>query len=196
MMIVNKDRKVADPRDVAYILNIRDVLAAQNYPQILSHVDCVNRYGITLFVELGMYMGGTLPHLIPNLVLDDRFSYLGFEILPEAVKPQIKAFASTNPRCQVILGDMFKYIDLVAEKIAASAGPAYIFCDGGNKPKELITFSKLMRVGDIISVHDWTEDQTGEITDRDIEQLSDDFETLDEEWRWGLIWLPTFIKVR
>ena len=194
--VIIRTRKAVDLYEFNYDMNINDIGTAQGYAQIWSHIDCVNRYKIKLFVELGVYMGGTLPYLIPNLMLDDSFKYLGFEILSGTVKPQIMAFSESHPRCQIIIDDMFNHLKLVEDAIRDAGGPVYIFCDGGNKPKELLTFSKLMRRGDIISVHDWTEDQSGEITDRDIAKLGDEFAPLDEAWRWGIVWLPTFMKVK
>ena len=190
-------RKGFELQEISYNMNVLDVLAAQQPAQILSHIDIINRYKIRLFVELGTYMGGGLVHVIPNLILDRNFSYIGYEILPEKVNNKILAFASEHPRCEIILQDMFiaYNLDVVSEAIASTRGCVYVFCDGGNKPKELETFSKFLRVGDIISVHDYVEDQTGEVTDQDLEKLGDDFAPLDEELRKNILWMPTFIKV-
>ncbi|MCK5346822.1 MAG: hypothetical protein KAR20_25615 [Candidatus Heimdallarchaeota archaeon] len=190
-------RKGFELQEISYNMNVLDVLAAQQPAQILSHTDIINRYKIKLFVELGTYMGGGLVHVIPNLILDQNFSYIGYEILPEKVNNKILAFASEHPRCEIVLQDMFIAYNLgvVSEAIASTRGCVYVFCDGGNKPKELETFSKFLRIGDIISVHDYVEDQTGEVTDQDLEKLGDDFEPLDEELRKNILWMPTFIKV-
>ncbi len=190
-------RKGFELQEISYSMNVLDVLAAQQPAQILSHIDIINRYKIKLFVELGTYMGGGLVHVIPNLILDRNFSYIGYEILPEKVNNKILAFASEHPRCEIILQDMFiaYNLDAVSEAITSTRGCVYVFCDGGNKPKELETFSKFLRVGDIISVHDYVEDQTGEVTDQDLEKLGDDFVPLDEELRKNILWMPTFIKV-
>ncbi len=47
-----------------------------------------------------------------------------------------------------------------------------------------------------MSTHDYVEDQTGEVTDQDLEKLGDNFAPLDEELRKNILWMPTFIKVR
>jgi len=191
-------RKGFELQEINYNMNVLDVLAAQQPAQILSHIDIINRYKIALFVELGTYMGGGLVHVIPNLILDRNFRYMGYEILPEKVKDEILFFAFDHPRCELILQDMFlaHNLEAVSDAIASTQGRVYVFCDGGNKPKELEIFSKFLRVGDIISVHDYVEDQTGEITDQDLEKLGDDFASLDEELRKNILWMPTFIKVR
>jgi len=33
-----------------------------------------------------------------------------------------------------------------------------IFCDGGNKPKEMLKYSKMLRPGDFIMAHDWMKE--------------------------------------
>src|SRR3972149_5028325 len=196
--VLTRTRKGIDLYEFDYNMNIDGILTAQGYGQIWSHIDCVNRYKVKLFIELGMYMGGTLPYLIPNLVLDHSFSYLGFEKIENTVNGRLITFSNQNPRCRIILDDMFSppSMGIIAKSVVNTHGAVYIFCDGGNKPKELMTFSRIMRVGDIISVHDYTEDQTGEIRDADLAKLGDDFVPLDENWRHNLLWLPTFIKVK
>lgn len=196
--VITKHRKDMELYEFDYNMNICDILAAQNYGQICSHIDIINRYHVKLFIELGIYMGGSLMHVIPNLVLDDQFNYMGFEIESSIVNPKIKNFAAQNPRCQLILEDYFapRNINRIAEAIMNTNGPVYIFCDGGNKPRELETFSLYMRVGDIISVHDYTDDQTGEIKDRDLVRLGSSFVPLDEQWRKDILWLPTFMRIK
>ena len=191
-------RKGFELQEINYAMNVLDVLVAQQPAQILSHIDIINRYKVKLFVELGTYMGGGLTYVIPNLVLDQDFRYMGYEILPDTVNNKIFAFASEHPRCEIMLQDMFipHNLSVVSAAIASTQGCVYVFCDGGDKPKELETFSKFLRIGDIISVHDYVEDQTGETTDIDLEKLGDDFAPLDEELRKNLLWMPTFIKVK
>src|SRR3972149_7844974 len=196
--LITLHRKDMDLLDFNYNMNVMDILIAQGAGAICSHIDIINRYKVKLFVELGMYMGGTLPHVIPNLVLDPSFTYIGFEILPGAEKPSIIAFAANQPNCHVIIEDIFTNANLqrIRDCINSTNGAVYILCDGGNKPKELLTFSKMLRIGDIISVHDYTDDQTGEIRDVDLAQIGDDFVFLDEKWRKDILWLPTFIKIK
>ena len=185
-------------QEINYDMDVLNILTAQQCAQVCLHIDIINRYDVKLFIELGTYMGGGLAYVIPNLMLDQEFRYVGFEILPWKVDGKIRRFESEHPRCQIILEDMFfeHHLSAMKEIIESTEGTVYVFCDGGDKPKELQTFSKFLRIGDIISVHDYVEDQTGEVTDADLEKLSDDFEYLDEHLRKDLLWLPTFIRVK
>lgn len=196
--VISRTRKENDLYEFNYDMNIDGILIAQGYGQLCSHIDIVNRYDVGLFIELGMYMGGTLPYLIPRLMLDDSFTYMGFEILPGAVHPKVMQFASSHPRCHVLIEDMFllKNVKHIARSIRSSSRPVYVFCDGGNKPKELFTFSRFLRIGDIISVHDYSDSQTGEIKDIDLNKLGSEFDALDEDWRKHILWLPTFMRIK
>ena len=195
---ITLERKPGTYRVYQDEFNVTDVLAAQSWGQVSAHLDIINRYKVKLFIELGTYMGGLVTHIIPNIILDDSFHYLGYEIVPTIVHPKIKRFSFQNPRCQIVLDNMFtsNNQEYIRNRIKDAPGTVYVFCDGGNKPKELLTFSTFLRKGDIISVHDYTDDQTGEIRDTDLAKMSKDFEYLDEWWRKDVIWLPTFIKIR
>lgn len=48
------------------------------------------------------------------------------------------------------------FVDIVA--MIESVGRVLVICDGGNKPKEFNTFSKFLKSGDIIMVHDYKVD--------------------------------------
>ena len=67
------------------------------------------------------------------------------------------------------LPEYFKKLDIFEceeeiGKLIKLPGQTIIFCDNGDKPKELKVFSKYLKVGDIIGVHDWlTEVQLSDI---------------------------------
>lgn len=47
--------------------------------------------------------------------------------------------------------------DVEAEiaQLIASPGVSYVLCDGGNKPRELSTFGRYLKPGDVIAAHDY-----------------------------------------
>lgn len=190
---LTRSRQGKDLFEYNFDFNICGIPIAQGYGSICSHIDIINRYKVSLFIELGVFKAGTLPYIIPNLELDGGFEYMGFENNIPEVSPLIIGYAGRNPRCHLILDDMWKYIDYITDGINKSTR-TYIFCDGGNKQRELATFSSLLRIGDIISIHDYTDSQTGEIKDSDLACLNENFIPLDEYWRKDILWLPTFMK--
>lgn len=65
-----------------------------------------------------------------------------------------------------LLEDVFDLQGSLVEKING-LHPLLLFCDAGDKPKEFCTFVPLLQRGDLIGVHDWTE----EISPSDIEPM-------------------------
>jgi len=48
----------------------------------------------------------------------------------------------------------FEFITSLIEE----PGKCFLLCDGGNKPKEFNIFSNFLKVGDVISAHDWIDE--------------------------------------
>jgi hypothetical protein len=63
-------------------------------------------------------------------------------------------------RGRILRGDCFKdsYKSMLVNRMSDS--PGFLFCDGGDKPRELSTFAPCTHPGSIIAVHDWTADIT------------------------------------
>ena len=101
------------------------------------------------FVEVGVHEGG-LPHLLipefPNL------NYIGIEIAYGIVRSKVMQRCLTTNRAELIWGDCFNdaivaLLDSLTHKI--------IYCDGGDKAKELKHFKTLCHPGDILLSHDY-----------------------------------------
>lgn len=179
-----------------YNIQSGNIPIAQTGEQILSHLDIINTYHIRLFIELGMFRGGTLVHVLPNLILDNNFSYLGYEIEDNCVDKRLLKFAQENSRCEIVIGNIFSYVEYIYRRIKDAPGAVYVFCDGGNKPNELETFSPALKLGDVISVHDYVPDGTGEIADHHLQRLGSNFAPLSEEWRKTILHIPTFQRIK
>ena len=72
----------------------------------------------------------------------------------------IKFFPATRVVRELGVTKCFQMVDVfeIENEIANSIqndGITILFCDGGDKPKELNTFSKYLKRGDFIVVHDW-----------------------------------------
>jgi predicted O-methyltransferase YrrM len=59
------------------------------------------------------------------------------------------------------------FSDTVTKAVEAFPHPQYLLCDGGDKPRELAVFSRLLKPGSLISAHDWGM----EIFSEDVEGL-------------------------
>ncbi len=49
---------------------------------------------------------------------------------------------------------MFAHVDEIARFIGRK-GTTAVFCDGGDKRKELQAFTPCLKIDDVIAVHDW-----------------------------------------
>lgn len=66
-----------------------------------------------------------------------------------------------EPPCFTQL-DIYRY----PERVEIGDEPIALFCDGGNKPRELATFPPMMAEGSIFLVHDWgTETLPSDVPD-------------------------------
>jgi hypothetical protein len=50
--------------------------------------------------------------------------------------------------------DIYRYADDLGARLH-EMGPVVLFCDGGNKPRELKTFPPMLSEGSVVLVHDW-----------------------------------------
>lgn len=77
----------------------------------------------------------------------------------EAVKVGLPAILDlTSHFC---LGDIFgeEGMDIIGRALQQPfVHPLVLFCDDGDKPREFKTFVPLLSPGDIVGVHDWTEE--------------------------------------
>jgi predicted O-methyltransferase YrrM len=121
---------------------------AQTPDQIKLLDEILDTYKITTYIELGTYRGG-----LSNYVLTTRpdIDYYGFDYAPEQIDERIR----NHPR--MITADVFSNgcKERILSIVTNSSGAVLIFCDNGNKPRELETYSPIIRSGDLIQVHDY-----------------------------------------
>lgn len=53
--------------------------------------------------------------------------------------------------------DVFQNIEEIG-KLISQNGQTILFCDNGNKPREFNVFARFLKIGDIITVHDWNKE--------------------------------------
>lgn len=70
--------------------------------------------------------------------------------------------------------DIYRYPSVVREE-AFEIGPVALFCDGGNKPRELSLFPELMPPSSIFLVHDWGTEMLPEHVPEELEMIYGDF---------------------
>lgn len=142
------------------------------------------------FVEIGVHEGGLAYLLLQNFLFSE-VSYMGIELYCDLVRPHVKTVINNRLYSDLWCVDCFSepvasFVDVLPNKI--------IYCDGGNKPRELFHFKGLCHPGDIIMTHDFydgtrvvrgvpVENISIEVVAEDIAHMEEDetFERLDEE---------------
>jgi len=102
------------------------------------------------FIEVGVHEGGLSYLMIPEL---KGINYLGIEIDCGIVRPEVKDVYTHHYNAELLCANCFS--STVALRVSELSGMKIIYCDGGNKVKELHHFKHLCRSGDIIMAHDF-----------------------------------------
>ena len=102
------------------------------------------------FVEVGIHEGGLSYLLLPEL---HHIGYMGIEIDCGIVRPAVKMRFDAHPNSKLVCANCFS--SSVALTVSTLSRIKIIYCDGGNKVKELHHFKHLCSSGDIIMAHDY-----------------------------------------
>lgn len=128
-----------------------------------------------IIIEIGTYFGGFTKILsdsalgrnsngiytfdIEDLILNKRQSMIEFDHIK---LPEKKVSESLKENCENVyfnLGDVFSFATMSKIANLCKNNKLIIFCDGGNKPKEVNFFSQFLKVGDFIFAHDYSLDK-------------------------------------
>ena len=131
---------------------------AQNWIQLGSIFDDLIRFDVRLLVELGVFLGGMSELMLLRTERVPHFDYFGIQLDYEQVQPRVAG----NPK--VIQGNNFsiQVITEVGNRVGSTSGVAMIYCDGGDKQKEMMLYSPLLKVGDYLRAHDYPGETTPE----------------------------------
>ena len=165
------------------------VQVAQSWLEIGAVLMTVQQHQVVRVLEIGTHRGG----LASLLAARTLFSWTPFEALTVEINAALLApktrvdLASTTGlalRLQDCFGDAFL---AEAREFVARPGLTLVYCDGGDKPREVLTFAPLLKPGDLIAAHDYAPGKPGhgpgaEITDADLVGLGPDFQRLQPWW--------------
>lgn len=119
--------------------------------------------GIKGFIELGIHVGGLAALMISRCLFDKSFRYVGVELQDEIIHPAVKdAAAYIGVRARIMTADIYSKTTKTDLKkwIKFVQGPCLLYCDGGDKARELKMYHSILRAGDIIAGHDFTNYKT------------------------------------
>lgn len=106
------------------------------------------RGGLALYLALACYQRGATFWTLDHMVTDAAYTPVG-QLL--------------NLQAQCLTGDMWSpqmqaHLDAILDDPANH--PLLLFCDGGNKPREMQAFGPRLHPGDMLAVHDWSTEAT------------------------------------
>jgi len=116
-------------------------------------------------IEIGSYNGGLSSYIFDSK--KEGALFVSYDILPE-----INDAAKYRKDIDFRIGDCFeeKYKNEIVELINRP-GKTLLICDGGHKTKEFNLFSKYLKSGDVIVLHDY-------------KQTDESWKSMCEYWQW------------
>ena len=170
---------MSDPRAATGEVWPTGVAIGQSWFELGALAWLCGRFKIESFVELGMLEGGLSSVLLGRTMFTENFRYLGIEYEMRFLDLRVRAAGDWFERFELWEADAFENetVESIALWIHKSSNPALIYCDNGDKPRELKTYSKILRHGDLIAAHDFGS----EYNESDIPDL-DGLKRIESDW--------------
>ncbi len=130
---------------------------SQTWIQIGLLFQLIEDFGIGTVVELGLFQGGLADLLIRRAELVGDITYYGFERDAAPLSPRIRTHPSISIM-DVFLPSTCAHIGGIIRR--PPERPALIYCDDGDKPREMLAYAPTLKTGDYLIAHDFP----GEIT--------------------------------
>ena len=145
---------------------------AQHWISIAAIFEAIRKYNINHFIEIGAFKGGLGDMISMRKPFFQGFSYTGYEIDGSNYAQRLHG----NP--DYITADVFnsEVVQDIHNRIQATVGAVLLFCDNGDKPKEMQVFAPHLRVGDYMMNHDYPI----EVTPDFLETFARDFPFMRE----------------
>ena len=133
----------ADPVDVSGALWPVGIPLSHSWREVGCILWIVQTFHLRAVAEIGVDQGGLAGILQAHRSLD----YLGIELTMHTVHPSvahivIEADALAEPTLRTVL----HWIE--------QRRPVLVYCDDGDKPKEVQLYAPILRPGDVLGVHD------------------------------------------
>lgn len=127
---------------------------AHTWHEIGAIFQIIEDYGIEFVVELGTFQGGLTLLLEAKRRFNKKFDYISVEVDRNLIHPLTQKFCPS-----IYLGDCFHegVVDHIKEQFEGKR--TLIYCDNGNKVKEMKLYSQVLNFGDIIMCHDYYDGQ-------------------------------------
>ena len=145
------------------------VHASHNWAELGAIFEVIRLFHIRTFVELGTFAGGLSSFMLTRCQHTSNFFYLGVEKNPEVVDLSVRTEFERLSGATLQIRDVFEKDtqDLILNYLSVHPGSALVYCDNGDKPREVATYLPIVPEGTYVMAHDWGI----EITERDLNML-------------------------
>lgn len=133
------------------------VWITQSWYDIGALIRLCDRYEIASFIEIGIRHGGLASTILSRVIFGEDFRYFGIEKDARFFGPKLLIAATQFEDFEIVGADAFEEdtVAMISKWIRKGVGPALIYCDNGDKPKELNLYKSILRGGDLIAAHDF-----------------------------------------
>lgn len=118
------------------------------------------------FVEIGVHVGGLADIILQWAEDHQPFVYLGIENNPSVISREIDGRMEAVGQAAILIRNAWDE-KTVTETMTMLSNPmrlsSFIYCDGGNKPRELKLWAPYAVKGDVVGVHDYGDYSAAEI---------------------------------
>ena len=124
--------------------------AAQTWNDLTIWEEFLNRYPVASLIELGTWKGG----MAAFLAVQCRARGIQFTTIDHALG-QMENREFVEWLGATCLNMDVSQIEPMREYLMSQPEPRLLFCDNGNKRRELSEIASLLAPGDFVAVHDW-----------------------------------------
>jgi len=160
---------------------------SQSYAAIYWQEYFIESNRFEYVVELGSQKGALSTYFANMAAITESFIFDTFEFYPdscywfsredEGVGHWFEKLAKLSPYINVHYKNVFRESTFKHIKENMEQFKTYIFCDGGDKIRELAMYAPLLKKGDRIAVHDWSM----EIYDHNVRPIMDKYGLVYDE---------------
>jgi hypothetical protein len=127
----------------------------------LGHLlNIVHDFDVRLFVEIGLLDGGLTSVMMDECRWNSRLIYVGVSLTLHYLDPRVVELAQGNYQVTLLEKDAWENttIGQVISQATATQGRWFVYCDGGDKAKEAHLYWPMLRPGDLLGLHDYSDD--------------------------------------
>ena len=152
-----------EPEQEMLMVKPHGIFCAHWWNEIGHLLNIVADLNVKTFCELGILDGGLTALFLDRARMFFDFNYLGINLGLQYTDMRVIGLADgVNFQGRFVLADMDLWqpraVAAVSSFVRQCSGRAMVYCDGGDKIKEAHLYWPVLRPGDLLGVHDYSDD--------------------------------------